>query len=324
MSTEKNKNVEIDLLHFEDNPRQGPSLKIPEMVDKIRRNGFKRNHPIVVSQQDDGKYKVLVGNRRSLASQWLRDNDPTAYAELFPSGKIPAIVCTGLTQEEEILRRIDHGADEDREPLDEWSMFLAIQQLVQALGDSQEKIAIHLGLFHTKGKNKGKPNRSFVQPRVNLARLPRFVQDEMRKYCADANSTPLRWSHLATLYKSYNQEFLEYSDGSGPLLQAAWKKIFDDAKEKAESPETAGKALSAKDAKERAQAMDSVLLKQALLASTKQGTADLASIDRKITEGEEAVKVVQALREYLGEDDYNAMVVKAMDMADAVNEEAAA
>jgi len=324
MSTERTKNVEIDQLQFEDNPRQGPSLKIPEMVEKIRRNGFKKNHPIVVSQREDGRMIVLVGNRRSLASQWLRDNDPTAYAEAFPSGKIPAIVCTGLTQEEEILRRIDHGADEDREPLDEWSMFLAIQQLVQALGDSQEKIAIHLGLFHTKGKNKGKPNRSFVQPRVNLARLPRFVQDEMKKYCENVDSTPLRWSHLATLYKAYNQEFLEYQDGSGPLLQAAWKKIFSDAKEKSESGSNSGKALSAKDAKERAQAMESVLLPQALLASTKQGSFDLASIDRKITEGEEAVKIVHALREYYGEDTFNDMVGKATAMVDSVNEEATA
>ncbi|KKL05749.1 hypothetical protein LCGC14_2602940, partial [marine sediment metagenome] len=165
MATNVARMIHVDHLYFEGNVRSPECEAIPAMVESYRRNGFKVNHPLVVSEKQSKEvgvitYLVLCGNRRGIGLQWLRDNDKAAYALALPTCKVPAIVHKGLTEEEETLLRIDHSIDEDRVQLDEWSVYLAVKQLAQVGIDTQEQIAEKLGLFYTKGKKKGQPNRS--------------------------------------------------------------------------------------------------------------------------------------------------------------------
>jgi len=240
-----------------------------------------------------------VGNRRGRALVFLRDNDPDMYAIVLPSGKVPAVVHEGLTAEQEVMIRIDHSSDLDREPLDQWSEFCAVKQLVLVGQDSQETIATKLGIYHTKGKNKGTPNRSYIQPRVNLSRLPGFIQDEFNRYCDKPGSSAVRWSVIAALYKAYNVEMVEFPNGDGPLLKEAWEKALV-PKPKEVKNEITGRNLTPSDARKKAQACSSALLKIALLAATGQGTIDLVTVDSKIRILEDLETEIDVLKAYLG------------------------
>ena len=291
--------VSVDCLVFEDNVRTDGCMNLPGMVDSIKRHNFKVNHPLVVSKRSDDSFLVLCGNRRGRALTFLRDNDPEAFAVAVPSGKIPAVVHEGLTPEEEVLLRIDHSSDEDREPLDQWSIFQAIRQLVLIGCDSQEQIAIKLGIFHTKGKSKGQPNRSGIQPWVNLARLPAFIQDEYKRYCDDPTSSPVRTSLISGLYKAYNTEMVEFPNGDGPLLSLAWQAALA-PKPKDVKNEITGHNLTPADARKKAQSCTSSTLKIALLSATGQGGAKLSDVDNIVKKLEDDSTIVGVLRAHLG------------------------
>lgn len=309
--------IGVDRLTFADNVRTPECMQLPGMVESLRRHGFKYNHPLIVSEKRDGdglRYLVLVGNRRGLGLHWLRENDLPAYQEALPGGRVPAIVHKNLTKEEEIELRIDHSPDEDRVPLDEWSTFCAIKQLVQAQMDTQERIAIKLGLFKTKGKEKGQPNRQYVQPRVNLARLPGFVQEEYRKLSIDKDDTPVRWPHVAKLYKAYNAEYIQHPHGDGPRFQEVWKEVMTPSQSK--DSKTDGKVgdpkeLTPADAVKRSQGAQSEGLKQALLVVTRQSGDNLADIDNTILAGETALRTLGMIRAYLGNEDYGKLLTSA-------------
>lgn len=301
--------VKVEDLYLEGNCRSPECEAVPAMVESLRRSGFKPNHPLVVSAKPDGRLLVLVGNRRTLGLFWLRDNAPKEYKGVIGplGGKVPAVVHQGLTVEEEVLLRIDHSTDEDRVPLDEWSEYLAIKQLTQSGMDTQEAIAEKLGLFHTKGKSIGKPRRSYVQPRANLARLPLFVETVMRQYTLDRDSTPLRWSMIHDLFKVHSSEFVEYPEGNGPLFTQAWADAQTPPEAK-KGTNNKGNALTPKEAIKRAQATSSVGLSKALLAATGQGATDLPAIDKAIAEGETAIILLKRIADYLGEADYAQLV----------------
>ncbi len=300
--------IEVDKLYFAENVRTPECLQLPAMCESLRRHGFKTNHPLVVSEKKiDGetRYHVLVGNRRGLALVFLRDNEPEVYRQALDDAKVPAIVHRGLTEEEEVEHRIDHSFDEDRVPLDDWSVFLAIRQLVGVGIITQEKIAIKLGLFKMRGKGKGEPNRSYVQVRVNLARLPAFVQEEFRKLMVDGkDSTPARLSDVAKLYKVYNAEYVKYPHADGPDFTDVWADAMTAIAEKDDTDEQTSKELSPAEAVKRSQGAQSNALKQALLIVTRQSGGNLAKIDAAIVEGEVAVTTLSSVSAYLGESDY--------------------
>ncbi|MEE9548684.1 MAG: hypothetical protein V3V68_04950 [Nitrosomonadaceae bacterium] len=308
MATNVAKLISVDDLLFADNVRSPECTAIPDMVESYRRNGFKVNHPLVVSEKSEGKYLVLCGNRRGLGLQWLEANDKPAYHAALPTGKVPAIVHKGLTEEEETLLRIDHSKDEDRVPLDEWSVYLAVKQLAKVGVDTQERIAEKLGIFYTKGKKKGQPNRSYVQPRLNLARLPDKVEKAIRQYTIDRDNTAIRWSHLASLYKAYNTEFVEYPDGNGPLFTAEWNKAITPPTATVDEPTNGKKELTPADAVKRAQVASSQGLQQALLCLTGQSETSITDIDRAMAEGETAVLTVKLIADYLGTEDYAILI----------------
>jgi len=117
--------------------------------------------------------------------------------------------------------------------LEDWIQFLRIRQLVRAGVDTQEEIAEALGLYCEHGKRNGQPNRAIIQTRVNLARLPRFVQAEFEKLCCEGKDvTPIRWVDISKLFRAYNAEYAEYPLGNGPEFLWVWQAIFDPARVK--------------------------------------------------------------------------------------------
>jgi hypothetical protein len=309
--------VNVTDLRLEGNVRTVACEAVPQMVSSLRRNGFKPNHPPVVSERTDGTYVILCGNRRTKGLFWLRDNDAAEYSRIVPNGKIPCVVHKGLTEEEEILLRIDHSSDEDRVALDDWSEFTAIKQLVRAFtGESQERIAEKLGIFHTKGKNAGKPNRSYVQTRVNLARLPEYVQEQFRLLLTEGkDSTKVRITDIKSLYEAYNAEFADYPDGNGPKFGTVWNGIVN-PEPKADSDDSSGRAkedpasLKPEQARQRAQGAASRIMKRILLAATNQG-GSLVELDAQVASMETDSLILADVRAYLGDAEFATLVGKA-------------
>jgi hypothetical protein len=302
--------IDFSMLYRADNVRDETCTRIPDMVSSLKVNGFKVNHPLVVSLKADNRALVLCGNRREEALEHLQANDLEAFKAALPGGKVPCIVYTGLTEEEEILLRIDHGPQEDRVPLSEWGKFLAIKQLLRAYpGESQAKIAEKLGIFNTKGKGIGEPNRSYVQVRVNLARLPEYIQAEFKKLSVSGNdATPVRWSNVKELYTAFNAEFGPFPDGDGPQLKTAWEKIINPAPEVPVDDTTPKPtSLSPEAARARAQNAASKAIKRVYLAATGQG-GDIVQIDSMLLEMETSHELLGMIRAYLGADEYASLV----------------
>lgn len=322
--------IEVSDLIFGGNIRTPECQAIPAMVESFRRHGFKNNHPLVVSEKktEDGiRFLVLCGNRRGMGLQWLAEHEKETFIRTLVGGKVPAVVHKGLTQEQEVDFRIDHGPDEDRVPLCEWSLFMAIKQLVQAGFDTQEAIAKKLGLYKEKGKQAGQPRREFVQVRVNLARLPEFVQTEFRKLTLDKDTTLVRWNHVARLYKVFHEEYTSGGmNGKGPEFQKVWGEIMTPPKVEDTPTETAvgPKELSPAEAVKRSQSASSAGLKEALLVITRQSTADLAEIDARIVRAESALQILADVEAYLGEKDYAELVASATSQGDTGRAEAEA
>lgn len=314
------KNVAFDALYLQGNVRTDNCKQIVAMVESLRLNGFKENHPLVVSQKDDGSYLVLCGNRRTEGLGWLRDNDPAAFQRVLSNGKVPCIVHKGLTEEEEVLLRIDHSNAEDRVALDDWSLYTAVQQLVKVGFDTQEKIAEKLGIYVKSGKNAGKPNRSWVQPRVNLARLPAFVSEELQKRNFDRKATKLRWEHVPQLFKVWTDEFSNHPDAPGPEFCQLWDSIIN-PKPKADTSEHGEKPLSVADAKRRAQSTSSSTLRNALLCVTGQGKGmDFVTLDNRMVQAETALVTLGRIEAFLGDEKYGQLVADAADFADMQKE----
>lgn len=306
-----------------DNVRTTATLRLEDMVRSLTMKGFKKNHPIVVSQKPDGKYLVLCGNRRTEALEIIQGRDTELFSRVLPDGMIPAIVHTDLDEETEILIRIDHSEDEDRVPLDDWGEFLAVKQLVRAGYDSQANIAAKLG----KVDEKGAPKRSWVQQRVNLARLPKYVQDEMERYCTGgAGSSHLRWQNIPGLYKVFLKEFKKGHREGGP----EFKKQFDAIINPPEDPDTGEKPkpLSAKKMQEQAQNMASKAVARALMKSAGMPTdttedgkpyiADWNEIDADAVRAESAEEQLTIIATYLGQEEFNTL----LDNAKAASSEA--
>ncbi len=313
--------VPIDSLILEGNVRTQENLDVQGMVACYRKEGvFDVSTPILVSQKGD-RALVLRGNRRTLAALWLRENDLATFEAIFPKGMIPAVVRKGLTAEEEVLLRIDHGNSKDRKPLDEFSLFNAIRQLV-FIGEVQEVIAIKLDLIHERGKNKGKPNRPYVQPRVSLAHLPGYIQDEYRKYCYDRNSTVFRpFSSFSTeegkprsnvasvLYGIYKEEMAEFPEGNGPKMKEAWEYCMTPKEVKPSLH--SGHSLSPKEAATKAAATESPALRSVLLCVTGQSDSSITEVQTRILLLEQAAKTLEVIRTHLGKEAYQTLLEEA-------------
>lgn len=314
--------VDITALYRSDNVRGSNDVQLPLIVSSLRKNGFKPNHPLVVSKKADGRFLVLCGNRRVMGLEFIRDNHAEDYDRVVKGGRVPCIVHEGLTDGEEIIIRNDHSGDEDRVGLGDWGQFLAIKQLMRVFpNDSQATIAAKMGIFHVKGKKAGEPNRSFVQPRVDLARLPIFVQEQYKLLWDDSDGkrkTPVRVENIEKLSEAYRKEYASYPDGNGPEFLAVWAKITSPAAVAAIAVSAGSigdmgpKGLSVESANNKGMGCISGLIKRILLSVTNQGTPviPLAELDAQAMTLETDSQILANIRDYLGNTDFNDLVEK--------------
>lgn len=310
--------VAILSLFRRDNVRTAATLQLPQMIGSIKRHGYKSNHPLVVSKKADGRYLVLCGNRRFEAIETILANEPETFAKLFPSGQVPCIIYTDLTDGQEAILRIDHSEDEDRVGLDDWGYFLAIRQLVRAGYDSQADIAAKIGWFKKDAKTgEMVPNRSKVQQRVNLCQLPTFVQAEFEKFVTlGKDASNVRWADVAELFKEFNADYnAGYTNGDGPAFKAAW----DEAR-KAPTLRLVGvKPITPADMEKRSKVVGSSNLRSVLaVCAGKTDKVTLNEIDAKLVQAETAVAVLAEIADYLGDDDFTDLTTKAHDAAVAM------
>lgn len=296
--------VAIASLFRRDNVRTTATLQIPQMIGSIKRHGYKPNHPLVVSAKPDGTFLVLCGNRRMEAIETIFANEPELFAKLFPTGEVPCIVYTGLTEEQEAIIRIDHTGDEDRVPLDDWGYFLAIRQLVRAGYDTQAGIAEKIGWFKKDAKTgENVPNRSKVQQRVNLCQLPGFVQAEFERYATGgAGASNVRWSDVAGLFKSFNEDYKAgYTNGDGPTFQAAWADCLKDPTAR---PLTV-KPITPAEMEKRSKVVGSNVLRNVLaVCAGATDRVNLSELDATMVQAETAVAVLSEIHAYLGDADF--------------------
>lgn len=298
------------------NVREAWNYHIPEMVDSIRKRGFLANHPLTVNRRKDGTTVVLCGNRRATALQVIRDASEEEFMRILPKGKVPCVVFSGLTAEEEIIIRNDHAEDIDRIKLGDWGLFLAVKQLLR-LDMTQAECAAHLGLFNKDGS----PNRSVIQQRANLARLPVFMQAEYEKLCKDGkDSTAVRWGDVSKLYKAFAAEYRNFPDGDGPELRKVWDGIVNPPA-KSDSSEQPAKALSPTKAVDLGGSLSSSNLKKALLAATQQGPFTLVELDATMVAAETALNDLNAIAAYLGDEGFADLMEKARSFAAAASAE---
>jgi len=307
-STRVPKLLDFDSLYLEGNIRSPGCEKIPAMVQSLRLEKFKDNHPLVVSEKTDGRYLVLCGNRRVLGLTKIRENDKAEFSRVLQNGKILCHVHKGLTKEEEIVLRIDHSEGEDRVKLDKWSEFQAVKQLCFCYPeDTQEAVAKKMGKFHKDdSKLAGQPNRGWAQPLCNLAALPPYVQEEYRKLVVEGkDSTLLRVADIKKLYTVFEKDFAEFPEGDSPVFAAAWDKILNpEPKAPAETENAnAPKPYKPESATRQAQGAASRIVKRILLAVTNQG-GDIVALDAEAAQNETDAQILADIKEYLGEDDY--------------------
>jgi len=305
------KRIDINKLIFDGNPRTDVSMKIDKMIASYQTRGFEQNSTVMVEERDNGEYLVIQGNRRSISALTLQEQDREAFDRIFPDGKIPAFIAKGLSDQDRILLRIDHSTELDREPLDDEGLFNAVCQLLRA-GLNQKGIASHLHLF-TKNKKTGElePNRSKVQRRAELAKLPNFVQDEYRLLMQKGNeATAVRWGMIPKLYKLYMNTYVEYPDGTVEFREL-WEGCKT-PKEETEGTSTVSVKLTPKKAVDFSQLAQSVGVRDILLSVTGQSQKTFDNIDLSVLKGEQATATLSAIHDYLGNDDYNNLIAESI------------
>lgn len=299
--------IEIAAAYRGENVRGELVRQIPAMVASILAKGFEPSHPVTVSAKPDGTFRILRGHRRHEAAEFIRENHPDDFARIFPDGTMPAVVYRDLTDEQEKLLLVDHGASADRVPLDEWSKFRAIAMLVSIGGQTQSAIAQKLDLMKSNPKTGLlEPNRSYVQVRVNLAGLPKFVQEQFRLLCEEGKeATPVRWDMVAKLYKLYNEEYAHFPDGNGPQFTGFWRECMTAKVATAGGP----KPLTSKECLDRSKHIDSPILRETLklVAGKPAEGVTLADLSDRITVAEAARDTLAELGNAIGRAAFSAV-----------------
>lgn len=227
-----------DMVPSANNPRTKENYDLPGMVASYKTHSFWPDRTLMVHKEADGKFRIVRGHRRYYGAQALQSQEPIEYARVFPTGKVPALVYEGLSEADITLLMMDHTSDGDRLKLDPWSECLAVAGLLAVNHGTEAEIAAHLGLFTNDAKTGQRvANRSYIQPRVQLFKLPPYIREAMEKYCRTKEGL-IRWGMIPKLYKIWRGEFADHPTGDGPLLKAEFEKLTQpkDAPTKATVP----------------------------------------------------------------------------------------
>lgn len=315
--------VDFGSLAWNNNVRTASTLALPQMIRSMLSRGYDPAYPISVSIQEDGSYLVLRGNRRTLALGAIRDEDQAAFDRILVNGQLPAIVYEKLTEAEEILLRNDHSAFHGQVGLDEWGEFLQLRQLMRAGYSSQAGLAAKLGKFKTGEDGSLNPNRSWIQQRCNLARLPQFVIDEyemlMRRKEPQfvdthpgAAETPVRWGKVASLYKAHfadREKGIIDSIEGGPELQATWAEVMRKKEPVAPPPAALDAAALQKLSKDVV--TDDILVETLLKASGKETAHSWQDLNAQLLKLRKDSATLTEIRVHQGSGKFKSLVAGA-------------
>lgn len=136
------KNITLENIFMGDNVRLPQNLRLAGLKEDIENRGLME--PITVVERDGDKYEVVKGHRRTTAITQIRETAPKAFQKLFGKG-VPTFVLSGLTDEEIMEHKVDHGTEESLTDPHEVQM---CANLLFAAGHTEGDVAIQLcGLF---------------------------------------------------------------------------------------------------------------------------------------------------------------------------------
>lgn len=257
--------VPIAQLYRWNNPRE--IYDVDDVVQSIRLHGFWQNEPLMTVERDnpdnpDEMFLVVRGNRRLMAIQTICEDYPDDAKIIFPDGKVACIAYPRCNDTEVELLRMDFDKRAGKRDLDGWELFLAVRNLVAVGIHTESGIAQLLGLVKDDGNGSVVPNRSFVQPRVNLAKMPVDVQNLfMLALRGKTKETALRVTDIMPLARAFRAAKM---NPDAP----AFREKLDTLKSKtvtvkAESDDSA-KPLSRKDLMNRVNSLNCPVLRRIL------------------------------------------------------------
>ncbi len=317
--------IPFDSLYREGNVRTSACLALPQMVRSLRSRNFDPAYPISVSLKDDGRHKVLRGNRRTEGLEIIEKDFSDDFFAILPEGMIPALVYENLTEREEAILRNDHSKVNGEVGLDDWSQFLAIRQLIRLGVNTQAEIAAKAGEFKLGDNGELVPNRSKIQQRCNLARLPQFIIDEFEKkfrvtdleFVAarggmDAIATPVGVGKIAGLWAAHQEDRKAGHFNSvegGPKLQAKWAEVLKVAPVDVEQ-ETAVPTVVI--LKKWAESVTDDIISEVLTKAAGQETSrSFDDLDADMLRLRKAHQTLEDLKAHLGAKPYRKMVKEA-------------
>lgn len=102
------KNIAIGTIVAGDNPRLPTNLMLESLAENIEAVGLLEPLHVWYPSPEQDIAELIRGHRRGGALNLLAEFNPMRFAELFPEG-IPVIVWEGITAEEALMLKLDHG-----------------------------------------------------------------------------------------------------------------------------------------------------------------------------------------------------------------------
>lgn len=285
--------LELAELFLANNVRDVSEYNLAPLIESMRKNGYRSQHPVVIHVGSDGKNEVLAGNRRTNA---LRTFSPTELKEILAgsSGKVPCVVYRGLTPAQVEILRCDHGTDEDREPLSKYGLFVATGRLLIA-GLTETAIAHRLGIFVVKEGVKS-PNRSAIQVFAAAARLPARVKEMLKQYWIHGTGT-IRQSDIMPLQKIWNEEFTQHGIFNKEVPRFRAKVAEIEGRAEGAKVETT-KTLTVNGATDKAKIAQSPVTRQLLMAAVQNDPSALNALDTELAARDKLISQVNWLMEH--------------------------
>lgn len=281
------RNIPIDQLWRSGNPRE--LYDVEPLVESIRLHGFRRNEAIMVVEKvnpdnPNQKFLVVRGNRRTVAIEAIRDDFAEDFKIIFRKGCVPCVAYKGCSNREVAMLRMDFDARADKRELDGWELFLAVRILVREGIHTEATIAQILGLVTKKEDGTVVPNRSMVQPRVRLAKMPVEVQELFKPVLrGDKKATPLRVRHIQTLATTLRKcKGNANSDGFKEKLDSLLKAA-NPANKRPEDGDDPVVPIRYKDLQGRMNSFDSPIMRDILnVICFGEGAITLAGLDARL------------------------------------------
>ncbi len=169
---------------------------LDNLQDSLTEHGML--HPILVSEGDDGNYRVVAGFRRATAARNLKWDE------------IPATLHDGTAEDAKILQIIENL---EREELSPYETATGLQKLVEAYGLTRDELA--------KRINK---SNAWVSNYLGVFDLP----DKVQKSVQDGK---LGVGHIRTLHaqlKKFDEKgIIKHAENISSLPQEGVKEYFD-------------------------------------------------------------------------------------------------